>query len=427
MSQERQPGNAHTRRKAGWKHKRQEQHKTTAKLQDGAHEEDFWHRMATSLPQTAYRQAGQSNETESESREEKRSSSREEKSLESVDTVAIQSDAHASDHEGISDLEESEKAAYLDQKRLERKRKRAAHDLQDEKTDYRARLDEMQRKRVQALEAAAAESRSQKVVESTTPLTENTFKLMLRTSQAIRSSPNAVQLEAKIFANHGNDPRFAFLRGNDNDNDNSAIDARAIWLRLKAGQDISWKVVQNLINGHEHAVDDEPLEGQKQALLSGYDSSDSESETEGQNAQSDQDELAVLDDTTPDKGRTEPPSDRIARAREWAAARRSMAPDNTLAAGKSDEADIRRSLTGKDQFAIEQAERIRKFAEQSKKQAQDKAASMKIGELRNEAIMRSQRHEKEEPFSLEDDHDDGEQHHQVDTKWASSDEIVRIG
>lgn len=37
--------------------------------------------------------------------------------------------------------------------------------------------------------------------------------LMRRTAAHIRGSPNPAQLEMRILANHGGDPRFAFLRG----------------------------------------------------------------------------------------------------------------------------------------------------------------------------------------------------------------------
>jgi hypothetical protein len=37
--------------------------------------------------------------------------------------------------------------------------------------------------------------------------------LMSKTAAYIVSSPNPVQLEMRILANHGGDPRFAFLRG----------------------------------------------------------------------------------------------------------------------------------------------------------------------------------------------------------------------
>jgi hypothetical protein len=36
---------------------------------------------------------------------------------------------------------------------------------------------------------------------------------MQRTAAHVLSSPNPTQLEMRILANHGNDPRFAFLRG----------------------------------------------------------------------------------------------------------------------------------------------------------------------------------------------------------------------
>lgn len=36
---------------------------------------------------------------------------------------------------------------------------------------------------------------------------------MSRTAKHLLTSPNPIQLEARILANHGSDPRFAFLRG----------------------------------------------------------------------------------------------------------------------------------------------------------------------------------------------------------------------
>ncbi|KAI9069861.1 hypothetical protein FKP32DRAFT_1586549 [Trametes sanguinea] len=42
---------------------------------------------------------------------------------------------------------------------------------------------------------------------------EDQFQLMRRTASHVLSSPNPAQLEMRILANHGADPRFAFLRG----------------------------------------------------------------------------------------------------------------------------------------------------------------------------------------------------------------------
>ena len=42
---------------------------------------------------------------------------------------------------------------------------------------------------------------------------EDQTEFMRRTASHIASSPNPTQLEMRILANHGSDPRFAFLKG----------------------------------------------------------------------------------------------------------------------------------------------------------------------------------------------------------------------
>ncbi|KAH7333857.1 hypothetical protein B0J17DRAFT_674392 [Rhizoctonia solani] len=52
--------------------------------------------------------------------------------------------------------------------------------------------------------------------------------LMRRTAVHIRASPNPTQLEMRILANHGADPRFAFLRGR----------WKRAWTRIRQGEEI---------------------------------------------------------------------------------------------------------------------------------------------------------------------------------------------
>ncbi|KAJ7594001.1 hypothetical protein C8J56DRAFT_425492, partial [Mycena floridula] len=70
-------------------------------------------------------------------------------------------------------------------------------------------------------------------------------EIMRRTAEKLVSSPDAVQLEMRILANHGADPRFAFLRGrwsrswalvkaNQREKDKQAKDKQAMGLGLLA-------------------------------------------------------------------------------------------------------------------------------------------------------------------------------------------------
>lgn len=118
-------------------------------------------------------------------------------------------------------FDETERAAYLAQRSSERKE----------------HLEEMRRVRVEALALATASPSVDVVTPPETILTRPTFDLMSRTAKALHSSPNAMQLETKIYANHGSDPRFVFLRADGG----SAV--REIWLRLKRGEHLKWEDV----------------------------------------------------------------------------------------------------------------------------------------------------------------------------------------
>ncbi|KAG8986068.1 hypothetical protein FRB94_014011 [Tulasnella sp. JGI-2019a] len=91
-------------------------------------------------------------------------------------------------------------------------------------------MDRLRAERMQALEAQEAEAeRHSKTMDkdpwgdddeeashlssSPLPTSQAQLDLMTRTAKHILSSPNPTQLESRILANHGMDPRFAFLRG----------------------------------------------------------------------------------------------------------------------------------------------------------------------------------------------------------------------
>lgn len=85
---------------------------------------------------------------------------------------------------------------------------------------------------------------------------------MVRTAGAVRSSPNATQLEMKIYANHSRESRFQFLHAS------STRSVRQIWLRLKSGEQLQWQDVDPA------RVTASAAEGSARRLISGYDSSE---------------------------------------------------------------------------------------------------------------------------------------------------------
>lgn len=119
---------------------------------------------------------------------------------------------------------------------------------------HKEHLEEMQRTRLAALNDTT-EQGSSLPATFVAPLTQAMFQLMQRTAAALSNSPNPMQLEMKIYANHGNDSRFAFLR-----DDAEGGQARDVWLKLKAGQDIKW---EDVINEQENEANS------KAAILSG--------------------------------------------------------------------------------------------------------------------------------------------------------------
>lgn len=127
----------------------------------------------------------------------------------------------------------------------------------------------------------------------------NQMELMRRTAAHLLSSPNPVQLEARILANHGADRRFAFLRGR----------WRNAWVAMK--QEVRAENARKKL---------EEQESMKKAstgsnLIGLADYGDSEDEDDPKEAQEVQEEnTTVVDDAKREARRV--------RAKEWAAKRR---------------------------------------------------------------------------------------------------------
>jgi len=115
---------------------------------------------------------------------------------------------------------------------------------------------------------------------------------MRRTAKHVLSSSNPVQLETRILANHGNDRRFAFLRG-----------------RWKT----AWRTIKLLVREEQIATEREKPSAKSSALagLGGY----GDSEDEDGSAVDDSDQPQVYDELI---------LARQARAREWIAKRKGL-------------------------------------------------------------------------------------------------------
>lgn len=70
-------------------------------------------------------------------------------------------------------------------------------------------------------------------------ITEGHMELMTRTAIALRDATNPQQLTARILANHGQDPRFAFLKSGEPPDDDEWTLAN-VWTRLLKGERVNW-------------------------------------------------------------------------------------------------------------------------------------------------------------------------------------------
>ncbi|RPD54551.1 hypothetical protein L226DRAFT_539304 [Lentinus tigrinus ALCF2SS1-7] len=156
-------------------------------------------------------------------------------------------------------------------------------------------------------------------------------ELMRRTAAHIMSSPNAAQLEMRILANHGADPRFAFLRGR--------------WSR-------AWRLTKGKLRLEREAekrkAEEEVQQKSKTATLgglAGYGSSDSEEEDNECTAAEvyKKEDVPVekppspVEEPKPPVLQLQEPNDdtlkaaRRARAREWAEKRRAAKESGEVA------------------------------------------------------------------------------------------------
>lgn len=143
--------------------------------------------------------------------------------------------------------------------------------------------------------------------------------LMQRTATHVLASPNSAQLEMRILANHGADPRFAFLRGR--------------WAR-------AWRLLKTKIR-LDAAAEKQRISEDKGSAgmggLAGYGDSDEDSEDDVHEDVDDKEDSALVigdalvQDAPAPSQDTDVPADssddalkaaRRARAREWAEKRR---------------------------------------------------------------------------------------------------------
>ncbi len=99
-------------------------------------------------------------------------------------------------------------------------------------------------------------------VDQRPSMSRTQFNLMQKTAKIISSSAHPAQLELKIFANHGGDARFAFLRRGEH---------QSIWEALKASKgELTYEAASTML-------DDTKVDKARGAGLVAYDDSDSDS------------------------------------------------------------------------------------------------------------------------------------------------------
>ncbi|PWN20864.1 hypothetical protein BCV69DRAFT_177371 [Microstroma glucosiphilum] len=84
-------------------------------------------------------------------------------------------------------------------------------------------------------------------------ITEGQMDLMTSTAVALRRATNPLQLTAKILANHGQDPRFAFLKSDDTSGDDDWT-LENVWTRLLEGEHVTWADLVTEKTRRDHAL-----------------------------------------------------------------------------------------------------------------------------------------------------------------------------
>ncbi|PWN35086.1 uncharacterized protein FA14DRAFT_37363 [Meira miltonrushii] len=99
-------------------------------------------------------------------------------------------------------------------------------------------LEKLRTSRMEALQSQQQDEEEEDVKDAPDPeeefITSEQFSLMQKTAQALRGAANRSILEARIYANHGNDARFAFLRKTSDNDAPSRLDRT--WQALKEGK-----------------------------------------------------------------------------------------------------------------------------------------------------------------------------------------------
>lgn len=192
---------------------------------------------------------------------------------------------------GWSDLpSDTEDTFFLDESEVEAVRREKRRRL----------LDATRNERLRAMQAADPDGEQEEVWGDDTEEPDGTQKeLMRRTAAHLLTSPNPVQLEARILANHGADRRFAFLRGR----------WRNAWIAMK--QEVRAE------NARKKLEEEESMKkaSSGSTLMGLADYGDSEDEDDPKEAQEAQKE----NNTLKAEAKKE---ERRARAKEWAAKRR---------------------------------------------------------------------------------------------------------
>lgn len=128
---------------------------------------------------------------------------------------------------------------------------------------------------------------------------------MRRTAKSLLASPNAAQLEMRILANHGADPRFAFLRGR--------------WSR-------SWQIVKARARA-DKLEEEQKIAVQTKAptrgLVADYDDSDQSENGESGDPESEETKKETMSSSNVEVEAAQ--ELRRARAKEWIASRKSIA------------------------------------------------------------------------------------------------------
>ncbi|CUA78509.1 hypothetical protein RSOLAG22IIIB_07123 [Rhizoctonia solani] len=120
--------------------------------------------------------------------------------------------------------------------------------------------------------------------------------LMRRTAAHIRASPNPTQLEMRILANHGADPRFAFLRGR----------WKRAWVQMRQQQETP------------------PNMELKKSVMGGLSAYASDSDSDQKSGDHEEPDRHVGQETSPelDDEMEKVKAERRARAKEWARKRK---------------------------------------------------------------------------------------------------------